>query len=195
MKVTIPNLLGGTTELEIFPLEYMKKPVLTTKQLSAIFGCSRQNITTNFNHHKKEFVEEKDYFFIYGLTLRHFIQYHAGINGNPRWRDKNPSDFWSAVAPNAHDLYLWTLIGAFKHSQYLGIVNASAIYAGTLLAYFSAQNPAPHSAPQPSSSDIKNASYDKRLEQLVEFIDLCKNDDLRDELIRLAVNLIFGKRI
>ena len=39
----------------ILPLEYDGKPVLTTKQVSNLFGCKEYSITTNFNRNRDIF--------------------------------------------------------------------------------------------------------------------------------------------
>lgn len=200
MKITIPNQQGVETELDIFPLEYLGQRVLTTKQLSPVLGCSRQNISVNFNRHINEFIEGVDYFILNGLELRRFIQHYAGMSVKPRFRDKSACDFWSAVSPQAHDLYLWTFTEAFKNSQYLGTSNAAIICFSALFVYFNAKTPAsepepqlpPPAQPEPSAQP---APDDKRIEMLMKLIDKCKNDDLRDKLILATASLILGRQI
>lgn len=222
MKIVIPDEKGVDRELDLFPLDYFGRHVLTTKQLAPIFGCPRQNISTNFNHHIDDFIEGVDYFFLHGIALKIFMNNCISdleITGKLGKVSGNKLDYRSAFALRAQALYLWTFSGALKHSQYLGTEMAIKILIDALTDYFNAKNPASNSAPQlpppvqqslfddeqpaqpapeetaPLEPLVQPASNDRQIELLVKFIDLCKNDDLRDELIRLAVNLIFGKRI
>ena len=202
MKIPILNQQGGTTELEIFPLKYESQYVLTTRQLSAIVDCSRQHISTNFRRHVEEFIEGEDFFFIQGITLKNFIACYAGMSAKPRWRDKNPKGFWSAVSPQAHELYLWTLTGALKHSQYL---NMSDLCDDTLLAYFSNQklssNPPPLSV-MPVQPDVLHVTQltpdDNQIELMMKLIDMVESGDentLRNRLIKATASLILGRQI
>lgn len=197
MKIPILNQQGGTTELEIFPLKYESQYVLTTRQLSAIVDCSRQHISTNFRRHVEEFIEGEDFFFIQGITLKNFIACYAGMSAKPRWRDKNPKGFWSAVSPQAHELYLWTLTGALKHSQYL---NMSDLCDDTLLAYFSNQKLSsnPPTAQSESPASAQPELNDKQIELMMKLIDMVESGDentLRNRLIKATASLILGRQI
>lgn len=222
MKITIPNQQGVERELDIFPLECRGQLVLTAKQLAPILGCSRKNLTTNFSRHINEFVEGVDYFFLHGIELKIFLKYYIGNSGN-YGNYKNPGnvsrpqlDYRSAFSPKVHAMYLWTLEGARKHSQYLTTEMAIRICLNYLPAYFNAKNPASESAPQlpppvqqslfddkPTSPpeplvqpEPSAAPSDDRIELLMELIDKIEDDpQLRNTLIRETASLILGKQI
>lgn len=234
MKVLLPDSAGNNIEYEIFPLEYKNISVLSTKQLALFFDSSRQNISINFRRHMKDFVEGVDYFYLHGITLKVFILGYTenydrqAINLGRRaenlgrraenyvrraeksgWKDEDPCNFWTAVAPQAHDLYLWTKTGARKHALYLNTDMANKVFISLLDTYFAptedfkppvqtslfADEPLTVEISAKEPSTVETTPCDTRIELLTEFIRLCKNDDLRDTLIREAASLILGKQI
>ena len=186
------DLTYENIEYEPFPLEYKEKLVFTTKQLSKFYGSSRQNISTNFRRHMKDFVEGVDYFYLYGVELKIF-QFN--------YQKEATHDFFSEIAPQAHEVYLWTISGAFKHSLYLNTDRANNVFiSGRFFEYFGTdmptedfESPDQHVKQEPPA--VENTPCDTRIELLTEFIRLCKNDDLRDTLIREAASLLIGKQI
>ncbi len=76
-------------------------PVLLTKQIAELYGCSVDQIKQNFGLNKERFVEGKHYFVLTGEALKLF-------------KSNNP-----LVGKNASCIYLWTRYGALRHTKFL----------------------------------------------------------------------------
>ena len=186
------DLTYENIEYEPFPLEYKDQLVFTTKQLAKFYGSSRQSISTNFRYHINDFVEGVDYFYLCGSELKIFrFNYQKG----------DTYDFCSEIAPKAHEVYLWTISGAFKHSLYLNTDRANNVFiSGRFFEYFGTDMPTEdfESPDQPVKQQpftVENTPCDTRIELLMKLIDKCKDDNLRDTLIREAASLLLGEQI
>ncbi|KOC49969.1 ORF6N domain-containing protein [Clostridium botulinum] len=93
----------------LVPVEFKKRRVLTTEQLSEIYETDVNNIKNNFNNHKGKFQEGKHYYFLQGEGLREF---------------KNQVNDIDIVGKRAASLYLWTERGANRHCKILDTDNA-----------------------------------------------------------------------
>lgn len=216
MKVVIPDSISGNLELEIFPLVYREFFVVTTKQLSMLYGCSSQNITVNFRAHEKNFIDGVDYFLLIGEDLRAFKKQirQETHEGNQAGRNLSSYLHGANIVPSsASMMFLWTESGARKHAEFLTGNRAKIIFSAIALGYFRADEPAKNPSPpkQPSlfadeprtveisvkaPSTVETTPCDTRIELLMELIRMIEGDNqLRNTLIRKAASLILGEQI
>ena len=87
------------------PIEWDGQVVITTAQLSDVYGASTDNIKDNFNRNKDRFVNGKHYILLTGNDLRQFKNQVAETN---------------LVDKRTSQLYLWTRRGASRHCKILG---------------------------------------------------------------------------
>lgn len=93
---------------ELTVIKHKGERVITTSLLAEVYGTDANNIKTNFNRNKENFIEGKHYFLLQGEELAEFKRLVT---------DSNP-----ALADNlkfAPQLYLWTERGANRHCKIL----------------------------------------------------------------------------
>ena len=117
-------IVENLVTFSVSPIEYMGVKIVFTAQLSELFGCSTQNITTNFRAHRAEFVEGVDYFYLDGQELKNF---KAVLSG------KNYSYRPSKLVTNT---YIWTESGVAKLSKIIGTDKAKLICTSLMFGYF-----------------------------------------------------------
>ena len=160
-------------------LNYGGQKVLTNRQLTQIFGCTRQTIDGIFRNHIEEFAKGTDYFKLVEEDLRTF-KFNFSRKTNLLAAGKYSCLPFSTFASC---LYLWTQSGALKLSKFIGTDKAKAIYTQLAIDYFKSQEKA---LPAPSTQILN-------LEMYKEFKFLISNatdSTLRDQLIKMAVKLI-----
>lgn len=154
---------------EIRQTDYAGQKVLSTIQLSVLLKCKRNNITDNFRNHKAEFVKGVDYFHVAGDELNALRQ-----------ADKAAQNGLCAFSKYSTNTYLWTESGVEKLTKIIGTDAAKFIYASLKFGYFQ---------PQKNFSPTLTDNFEK-LKLLEKWIDICKDENLRDDLIRIALNLL-----
>ncbi|MDO4468413.1 MAG: ORF6N domain-containing protein [Bacillota bacterium] len=94
--------------------------VLTTQQVSDMYGTNRQTISYNFNYNKPKFTEGKHYIVLSGQALRDFKGCHENLD-NLKY---------------AHIAYLWTEKGALLHAKSVNTDKAWEAYEYLVDFYF-----------------------------------------------------------
>lgn len=97
--------------------------VLTTRQISEMYGTTRQIISFNFNHNKAKFQEGKHYIILTGQALKDFKASHEN-HDNLKF---------------AHIAYLWTEKGALLHAKSVNTDKAWEVYDYLVDFYFRAK--------------------------------------------------------
>lgn len=178
---------------KIIPLEYAGQPVLTTKQLTELFGCGQTTIRSTFNYHSDTFIEGADYFYLTSEKIRDFLKEYATKNSNAR----GARNFHTPVSKLARFLHLWTKSGALKLSRIIGTDMAKIIYANLALGYFKAPSEPTTTLFAPKQLSLfeggNNFDAPTKLQLLNRYIELATDETLRDNLIRQAAKLLFGK--
>jgi len=102
IKLTIDNEVK-----EIHEIVYKGERVLTSNQLSELFGCSYDSIRINFKNNFSRFIEGKHYILLESNELKEF---------------KNNANNISVVGNGSriNKLYLWTERGTLRHSKLIG---------------------------------------------------------------------------
>lgn len=154
--------------------EYEGVKIIFTAQVADAYGCSVQNVTTNFRAHRAEFIAGVDYFFLEGAELKKFKATLAAKNSCYR-----PSN-------QTTNTYLWTQSGFEKLAKYLTTDEAKLANSALVFGYF--QTAAPKS--QKVLSEIETLPLREKIEVLNRYIFICQDSNLRDELIRAALNLL-----
>lgn len=93
---------------ELTVIKHKDTKVITTALLAEAYGTDPNNIKTNFNRNKDNFVEGKHYFLLQGAELAEFKR--LVTDSNPALTDS------LKFAPQ---LYLWTERGANRHCKIL----------------------------------------------------------------------------
>lgn len=94
--------------------------VLTSAQLSEVFGTDTQKISYNFSYNKHRYTEGKHYFVLKGNDLRDF---------------KTECEIHDSLK-RVNTLYLWTEKGVFLHAKSLGTDKAWSAYSELVDDYF-----------------------------------------------------------
>lgn len=110
--------------------------VLTTQQVSAMYGTNRQTISYNFNYNKSKFKEGKHYIVLSGKALRDFKGCHENLD-NLKY---------------SHIAYLWTEKGALLHAKSLNTDKAWKAYDYLVDFYFRAKEVKKEEKPIPSKT-------------------------------------------
>ena len=111
--------IGGVTSRV---LTFDGRPVVTTRQLGAFFGCEDRNITDNFGNHKSRFREGVHFIRVSGEPLRDFKRGLPEEIGEPM-----------KFAPK---VILWTERGAARHAKALTTERAWSIFEALEDCYF-----------------------------------------------------------
>ena len=165
-------IVENLVTFSVSPIEYMGVKIVFTAQLSELFGCSTQNITTNFRAHRAEFIEGVDYFYLDGQELKNFKAILSGKNYSYR-----PSN-------QVTNTYLWTESGVAKLSKIIGTDKAKLISTSLMFGYF-------QKAGEVKAEAQKNIfTADEKFEALVFLIDRCSDENLRNEMIKTAYKLL-----
>ena len=101
-------------------LEVKNQRILTTGQLSALYGTTRENISNNFNRNIDRYVGGEHYYILEGEAKTEFINYHQIDDGSK----------------NASVMYLWTEKGALLHAKSLNTDKAWEVYGMLVENYF-----------------------------------------------------------
>lgn len=115
----------------IVPLFYNGQAVLTSKEITAVYGCKAGRIKDNFYRHKSEFIEGVDYFKLVGKELEEI-------------KDQLKASRFSTTTSEASrfsttrttNLVVWTQSGALKHAQFLNTPYAKMVFSKLSQAYF-----------------------------------------------------------
>ena len=149
--------------------EYEGVKILFTAQVADAYGCSVQNVTTIFRAHRAEFIAGVDYFYLDGQELKKFKATLAAKNNFYR-----PSN-------QTTNTYLWTESGFEKLAKYLTTDAAKLTHSALVFGYF---QQSPKVEPQKNFFSPR-----EKFEFLKECIKVCKDENLRDDLIRMAIKL------
>ena len=160
-------IVENLVTFSVSPIEYMGVKIVFTAQLSELFGCSTQNITTNFRAHRAEFVEGVDYFYLDGQELKNF---KAVLSG------KNYSYRPSKLVTNT---YIWMESGVAKLSKIIGTDKAKLICTSLMFGYF-----------QNTSMQVAEQTAEDNFERLKFLIEHCTDSVLRNEMIKTAFKLL-----
>ncbi len=136
--------------------------VLTTQQVSSMYGVSRQTISYNFNYNKSKFKEGKHYIELSGQALRDFKGCHENLD-NLKY---------------AHVAYLWTEKGALLHAKSVNTEKAWEAYEYLVDFYFRTKEQL--SAPENKDPVIPN-HFDFQVESQEIRKYLCAIDVLLSE--------------
>jgi hypothetical protein len=101
-------------------IERNDQRVLTTAQLSEVYGTDYKSISKNFTRNKTRYIEGKHYFILSGQDLKDFKTNHQ-------------IDDQSKHSPI---IYLWTVKGALMHAKSLGTDEAWEKYEKLVDDYF-----------------------------------------------------------
>ena len=118
-KVKEPHIQMYVNDLAV--VEHNAQRVLTTEQLAAVYGCTPQNITQNFNNNVERFREGEHYFRLEGTELKAF---------------KREVENFDVVKGNVNTLYLWTERGAHRHCKMLNTTVAWNVFDELEETYF-----------------------------------------------------------
>lgn len=132
--------------------------VLTTQQVSDMYGTNRQTISYNFNYNKPKFKEGKHYIVLSGQALRDFKGCHENLD-NLKY---------------AHIAYLWTEKGALLHAKSLNTDKAWEAYEYLVDFYFRAKEVIPVQE-QPKPEPVKESSGKL-------FVDVPENPEIQKRM-------------
>lgn len=111
--------------LEINTIVINQIRVLTTAQISDLYGTTARIISNNFNNNKDKYIEGKHYILIKGKELQDFLKsYQVGVQNQSKTRH----------------LYLWTEKGALLHAKSLNTDKAWEVYDYLVDFYFRAKD-------------------------------------------------------
>lgn len=163
---------------EIAPLFYNGQKVLTINQMSVLFKCEGANIRVAFSRHRKNFVENEDYFYLNYEQLAKFKAANRQFTSVKYNR-------YAPFSNLASSLYLWAKSGVEKLAKIIGTDEAKLIYSAMQHKYITPVTP-------PAPKEISNAKLSARekLEWLKFLIENTDDKKLRDELIQAAFCLI-----
>ena len=189
---------------KVASLIYEGQKVLSTPQLAAIFKCKCGNISVNFRNNRNIFAEGVDYFFLKGNDFKAFRQSLIMENVGEEIASQM---IIAPFAKGATSVYLWTESGVLKLSKIISTDNAKLIYFQLKAKYFTGeingdktiapqeikpQNANEQIEPQkikPQSNEIEKAKM------LVKMAELCTDENLRDNLIKVAFEYLTGETI
>lgn len=109
----VENTVNNTNSLQV--LEYESERVLMTKQLATYYGSTENNLKNNFKNNKDRFRNGKDYFVLKGNELKKFKRKVNNIDLAENSKVTNSH----LIPKNINTLYLWTEMGALRHSKIL----------------------------------------------------------------------------
>lgn len=174
-------------------LNYNGQKVLSNRQLTQLFGCSRQTIDGIFRNHAEIFEKGVDYFKLVEEDLRAFkIDFSRKVNLLAAGKQT-----CVPFSSFASCLYLWTQEGVLKLSKFIGTDRAKIIYTQLALGYFQ-EKPKIEQLPEvPQIEPPKISSNTEKIEPVCIFLDkltalcsLIEDKKLRDDLIKTAFALI-----
>lgn len=122
-------------------IRFKNVPVITTEQLSQLYGTSTYNIKMNFSRNKSKFIEGKHFFKLTGQDLKDFV-------GNSKLLTNHlyPDQIGLQISSKARSLILWTERGAARHAKMLDTEHAWEVFERLEDCYFNqvvANKPAP----------------------------------------------------
>lgn len=122
-------------------IEQDGKRVLTSAQLSELFGTEAKVISYNFNYNKERYEEGKHYICLAGDDRKEFLFNHLEIQDGSK---------------HAKYIYLWTDKGVFLHAKSLNTDKAWDTYTKLIDDYFKKVEEAKQ--PQTTSPDLTGLS-------------------------------------
>lgn len=150
-------------------LEIKGKRVLTTKQLSEMYGADSKTIQYNFRYNKEKYILGKHYIEVFGEELR---------------RLKTRSEFQSSLK-YAKSLYLWTEKGALLHAKSLNTDKAWEVYDYLVDFYFRAKEEQKEEKTAPIVKPLMRAVVD--IPENLQMLNAIKK--IRNDLISMDVFL------
>ena len=130
--------------------EYHGIRVLTTGQLSEMYGTDNKTISYNFSYNKRKYVEGKHYIKLEGAELRSF---------------KASREIPDCHKFSAH-LYLWTEKGALLHAKSLNTDKAWEVYDYLVDFYFHAKEDPKETKPVPAEMKPVVKKEEQKLPQI-----------------------------
>ena len=109
-------------------IEYHGEPVLTTKQLASLYGCTTRHVRQNFSHRKEEFTKGVHYFYLEGAALKKFKADYGAFSGVDL--------IYIPFTPLASSLYLWTHRGFARHCKLIDTTQAWNMFTRLEDTYF-----------------------------------------------------------
>ena len=162
---------------EIAPLFHNGQKVLTINQIAVLFKCNGTNIRMAFSRHRKDFIENEDYFF---LNYEQLTEFKAT---NRRITSVNNLGY-APVSPLASSLYLWTKSGVYKISKFIDTDNAKLIYSALQRRYFSQITPPTLQENSTPENNLEKATL------LVKIAELTDDQNFKESLLKRAAELL-----
>jgi len=179
---------------QIVPLNYNGLEVFTTNQIAVTYKCTAKFLIDCLRHRNEDFIEGVDYFHLVGEELRNFKLYLKSQQGGQRTQGGNfpqgVSLLPGLIAPSASSLHLWSKFGAIKLSNFLQTKPAKQTRKNLSDAFLNNAAETEKFQPQKILSEIENLPVREKLEVLNRYIFLCQDLNLRDDLIRIAFNIL-----
>ena len=178
----------------IKPTHFKGQKVVSTGQLAALLKCKRQNISDVFRNHKAEFIEGVDYFFLEKDDLYNFKVQNGvfedveGIALACHVFPELPQPPVFPISKTANNAYVWTKSGVEKHAAFFRTNRAKLVLQSWLPFYFD-DDWIEHLAPAPKTEPPQISPREK-LEYLKFLILNCTDENLRDSLIKSALELL-----
>lgn len=112
-------------------IRFKNSPVVTTEQLSQLYGTSIYNVKMNFSRNKSKFIEGKHFFKLTGQDLKDFV-------GNSKLLTNHlcPDQIGLEISSKARSLILWTERGAARHAKMLDTDHAWEVFEQLEDSYF-----------------------------------------------------------
>lgn len=155
---------------EINTIEMNQMRVLTTYQISELYGTTARIISNNFNNNKSKYIEGKHYIMLKDNGLQNFLQsYKIGVQNQSKIRH----------------LYLWTEKGALLHAKSINTDKAWEVYEYLVDYYFRAED-----TKRQQASEQKQEERGKLVVDAPENIKIIEAaNKVKDDLICLRVLL------
>ena len=159
---------------EIVPLYFNSEKVLTINQLAQLFNSKGSTIRVAFSRHRKNFIENVDYFY---LNFEQLAEFKAANR-------QCTNVIYNSYAPFstlASSLYLWTKNGVEKLAKFIGTDEAKFIYSAVKQMYFTKVTPLP-----------KLETFDNlaKVDRLIKIAELTEDKIFKENLLQRAAELI-----
>ena len=117
-EITVANVTSAL-------IEYMGRPICTTRQLAEFYGCEAESIQKNFERNSSRFEEGKHFIKLEGDALR---QFKIDIQSDSRY-----------VPERTARILLWTEKGAARHAKMLSTDQAWEVFEQLEDVYFNSK--------------------------------------------------------
>lgn len=153
---------------------WCNEPVLTTAQVSAVYGCPTTRIKDNFRLAKEQFKEGVHYFKVSGAALRELKQSEGFAP--------------LAISKMTSNLYLWTKQGVIRHCKMLNTPKAWEIFDELEKNYFNTPSSpllAPPALPAPTRKPISEMAFAYVFDMSDDMVKIGHTGDIEDRKARV----------